>query len=59
MILHTTYKKNNDIMTKLTWFNQYFLDHEAIVKLENPNSMHSFNWFGEESHLSTFSVTLD
>ena len=36
---------------KLKWINQYFPDHEVIVELENPNSIHALNRFEEECYV--------
>ena len=35
---------------KLRWFDRHFPDHEAIVDIENPNSIHAFDRFEEEEH---------
>ena len=35
---------------KLRWFDQHFPDHEVIVEIDNPNSIHAFNRFEEEGH---------
>ena len=35
---------------KLRWFDRYFPDHEVIVEIDNPNSIHAFNRFEEEGH---------
>ena len=35
---------------KLRWFDQHFPDHEVIVEIDNPNSIHVFNRFEEEGH---------
>ena len=35
---------------KLKWFGQHFPDHEVIVEIDNPNSIHVFNRFEEEGH---------
>ena len=35
---------------KLRWLGQYFPEHEVIVEIDNPNSIHPFNWFEEEGH---------
>ena len=35
---------------KLRWFQKHFPDHEIIVELDNPNSIHVFNRFEEEGH---------
>ena len=35
---------------KLRWFDQHFPDHEVIVEIDNPNSIHAFNRFEEEKH---------
>ena len=36
---------------KLRWFDQRFPDHEFIVEIDNPNSIHAFNRFEEEEHV--------
>ena len=33
---------------KLRWFDRHFSDHEVIVEINNPNSIHVFNKFEEE-----------
>ena len=33
---------------KLRWFDWHFPDHEFIVEIDNPNSIHAFNRFEEE-----------
>ena len=35
---------------KLRWFDKHFPDHEVIVEINNPNSIHAFNRFEEEGH---------
>ena len=35
---------------KLRLFDQHFPDHEVIVEINNPNSIHEFNRFEEEGH---------
>ena len=35
---------------KLRWFDRHFLDHEVIVEIDNPNSIHAFNQFEAEGH---------
>ena len=35
---------------KLRWFDRHFPDHEVIVEIDNPNSIHTFNRFEEEGH---------
>ena len=35
---------------KLKLFDRYFPDHEVIVEIDNPNSIHAFNRFEEEGH---------
>ena len=35
---------------KLRWFDRHFSDHEVIVEIDNPNSIHVFNKFEEEEH---------
>ena len=32
---------------KLGWFDQHFPDHEVIVEIDNPNSIHAFDRFEE------------
>lgn len=36
---------------KLRWFERHFPDHEVIVELDTPNSIHAFNHFEEEDHI--------
>ena len=36
---------------KLRWLEQHFPDHEVIVEIGNPNSIHAFNRFEEEGHV--------
>ena len=33
---------------KLRWFDRHFPDHEIIVEIDNPNSIHAFNRYEEE-----------
>ena len=35
---------------KLRWFDRHYPDHEIIVEIDNPNSIHAFNRFEEEGH---------
>ena len=35
----------------LKWFNWHFPDHEVIVKIDNPNIIHAFNWFEKDGHV--------
>ena len=35
---------------KLRWFDRHFPDHEVIVEIDDPNSIHAFNRFEEEGH---------
>ena len=35
---------------KLRWFDRHCPDHEVIVEIDNPNSIHAFNRFEEEGH---------
>ena len=35
---------------KLRWFDRHFPDHEAIVEIDNLNSIHAFDRFEEEGH---------
>ena len=43
---------------KLRWFDQHFPDHEIIVEIDNPNSIHAFNRF-EMGMQSEDTITLD
>ena len=36
---------------KLRWLERHFPDHEVIVEIDNPNSIHAFNRFEEEGHV--------
>ena len=36
---------------KLRWLERHFPDHEVIVEIDNPNSIHAFNTFEEEGHV--------
>ena len=36
---------------KLRWLNQHFPDHEVIVEMDSPNSIHAYNRFEEEGHV--------
>ena len=35
---------------KLRWFDRNFPEHEVIVEIDNPNSIHAFNRLEEEGH---------
>ena len=35
---------------KLRWFDRHFPDHEVVVEIDSPNSIHAFNKFEEEGH---------
>ena len=35
---------------KLRWSDRHFPEHEVIVEIDNPNSIHAFNRFEEEGH---------
>ena len=35
---------------KLRWFDKHFTDHDFIAEINNPNSIHVFNWFDEKGH---------
>ena len=35
---------------ELSWFDRHFPDHEVIVEIDNPNSIHAINRFEEEGH---------
>ena len=35
---------------KLRYFDRHYPDHESIVEIDNPNSIHAFNRFEEEGH---------
>ena len=36
---------------KLRWLERHFPDHEVIVEIDNPNSVHAFNRLEEEEHI--------
>ena len=36
---------------KLRWFDRHFFNHEIIVEIDSPNSIHAFNRFEEEGHV--------
>ena len=36
---------------KLRWLDWHFPEHEVIVEIDNPNSIHAFNRFEEEGHV--------
>ena len=36
---------------KPRWLEPHFPDHEVIVEIDNPNSIHAFNRFEEEGHV--------
>ena len=36
---------------KLRWFDRHFPEHEVIVEINNPNSIHAFNRFEEEGYI--------
>ena len=36
---------------KLRWLERHFPDHEVIVEIDNPNSIHAFNRLEEEEHI--------
>ena len=35
---------------KLRWFDRHFPNHEVIVEIDNPDSIHTFNRFEEKGH---------
>ena len=35
----------------LRWLERHFPDHEVIVEIDNPNSIHVFNRLEEEEHI--------
>ena len=35
---------------KLRWFDRHFPDHDVVVEIDNPNSIHAFNRSEEEGH---------
>ena len=47
---HVTRIQRRKRYVKIRWFDQHFSDHEVIAGIENPNSIHAFNWFEEEGH---------
>ena len=51
MTCHTMLRGCNDVRyVKLRWFDRHLPDHEVIVEIDNPNSIHAFNQFEEEEH---------
>ena len=36
---------------KLRWLERHFPDHEVIVEIDNPNSIHAFNRLEEKEHI--------
>ena len=42
--------QQSKMYVKLRWFDQHFPDHEVIVEIDNPNSIHAFNQLEEEGH---------
>ena len=53
IICHIMSRRYNDVkgIFKLRWFDRHFLDHEVIVEIGSPNSIHMFNRFEEEGHV--------
>ena len=43
-------RKRRKRYVKLRWFDRNFPDHEVIVEIDNPNSIHEFNRLEEEGH---------
>ena len=51
MICHIMSQGYNDVKgIKLRWFDRHFPDHEVIVEIDDPNSIHASNRFEEEGH---------
>ena len=42
--------RRRNMYVKLRWFDRHFPDHEVIVEIDNPNSIHAFNRFEEQEH---------
>ena len=42
--------QQSKMYVKLRWFDQHFPDHEVIVEIDNPDSIHAFNQLEEEGH---------
>ena len=40
---------------KLRWLERHFPDHEVIVEIDNPNSIHAFNRLKDRLRLSSMS----
>ena len=54
MICHIVTKlQQRKTYVKLTWFDQHFSEHEVIVEIGSPNSIHAFNRFQEEGHVKS------
>ena len=53
IIYHIMSRRYNDVegIFKLRWFDRHFLDHEVIMEIGSPNSIHMFNRFEEEGHV--------
>ena len=45
--------KFHDLHRHLTWFHRHFSEHEVIVEIDSPNSIHAFNRFEEEGHVKS------
>ena len=42
---------------KIRWFDRHFPDHEVIVEIGNPSSIHAFNRFEEERKIQSKNTT--
>ena len=53
IVFHITHLEYSDVKryVKLRWLNRHFIDHEIIVEIDSPSSIHAFNRFEEEGHV--------
>ena len=50
MLYYVARTQRSKRYVKQRWFDQHFPDHEIIVEIDNPNSIHAFNRFEEDGH---------
>ena len=48
MICHIMLRRYKDV--KLRWFHRNFAEHEVIVEIDKPNSIHAFNRVEQVGH---------
>ena len=51
MACYVTRIQRRQRYVKLKRFDRHFPDHEVVVEIDNPNSIHAFNHFEEEGHV--------